>query len=192
MNKKYVLVVLAAFFSLNLSAQFTKYIVKFKDKNGTPFSIDDPSKFLSQRAIERRIKQNISINETDLPIVPAYIDSVRLSGNVIVLDQSKWLNQVCIETADSTALQKIDDFSFSELEIDTTLTRTAISEHTIANGFNENIQSAAVNLIWNPVSKVAIGLEYMYGWRYLAKAATTGGDMQGNASRLQLGMQYFF
>ena len=61
-----------------------------------------------------------------------------------------------------------------------------------ANGFNENIQSAAVNLIWNPVSKVAIGLEYMYGWRYLAKAATTNGQMEGNASRLQLGMQYFF
>lgn len=61
-----------------------------------------------------------------------------------------------------------------------------------ANGFNKNIQSANVNLIWNPVSKVAIGLEYMYGWRYLAKAATTGGDMEGNASRLQLGMQYFF
>ncbi len=61
-----------------------------------------------------------------------------------------------------------------------------------ANGFNENIQSAAVNLIWNPVSKVAIGLEYMYGWRYLAKAATPNGQMEGNASRLQLGMQYFF
>ena len=63
---------------------------------------------------------------------------------------------------------------------------------TGANGFNENIQSAAVNLIWNPVSKVAIGLEYMYGWRYLARAAATGGQMEGNASRLQLGMQYFF
>lgn len=61
-----------------------------------------------------------------------------------------------------------------------------------ANGFNKNIQNASVNLIWNPVGKVAIGLEYMYGWRYLAKAATTGGQMEGNASRLQLGMQYFF
>ena len=32
--------------------------------------------------------------------------------------------------------QKIDDFSFSELEIDFVLTRAAISEHTFANGFN--------------------------------------------------------
>ena len=34
---------------------------------------------------------------------------------------------------------KVDDFSNVEGEIDFTLTRTAISEHTIANGFNENI-----------------------------------------------------
>ncbi|HVG22319.1 MAG TPA: hypothetical protein VNI02_24995, partial [Blastocatellia bacterium] len=31
--------------------------------------------------------------------------------------------------------QKVDDFSFSEPEIDISLTRTAISEHTVANGF---------------------------------------------------------
>ena len=35
--------------------------------------------------------------------------------------------------------QKIDDFSFAESEIDVELTRTAISEHTVANGFNENV-----------------------------------------------------
>src|SRR5439155_13695049 len=35
--------------------------------------------------------------------------------------------------------QKIDDFSFAEPEIDQSLTRTAISEHTVANGFNENV-----------------------------------------------------
>ncbi|HXR83052.1 MAG TPA: S8 family serine peptidase [Hanamia sp.] len=112
MNKKYVLVVLIAFFSSNVSAQFTRYIVQFKDKTGTPFSINDPSKFLSAKAIERRAKQKIAVDETDLPVVPRYIDSVRLSGNVVVLDESKWLNQVCIQTTDSTALAKINTFSF--------------------------------------------------------------------------------
>ena len=34
---------------------------------------------------------------------------------------------------------KVDDFSPTEPDIDFVLTRTAISEHTIANGFNENI-----------------------------------------------------
>jgi len=99
-------------FSLNVSAQFTKYIVKFKDKNGTPFSINNPSQFLSAKAIARRAKQQIAVDQTDLPVVPRYIDSVRLAGSVRVLDQSKWLNQICIETTDAAALQKIGAFSF--------------------------------------------------------------------------------
>ena len=35
--------------------------------------------------------------------------------------------------------QKVDDLSETRLEIDYTLTRTGISEHTVANGFNENV-----------------------------------------------------
>lgn len=97
---------------MNVSAQFTKYIVKFKDKNGTPFSINNPSQFLSAKAIARRAKQQIALDQTDLPVVPRYIDSVRLAGSVRVLDQSKWLNQICIETTDAAALQKIGAFSF--------------------------------------------------------------------------------
>jgi serine protease AprX len=106
------LFIISILFSLNVSAQFTRYIVKFKDKNGTPFSISNPSQFLSAKAIARRAKQHIAIDETDLPVVPHYIDSVRFAGNIIVLDQSKWLNQICIETTDSTALAHINSFSF--------------------------------------------------------------------------------
>src|SRR6185369_3397570 len=40
-------------------------------------------------------------------------------------------------SADRT--QKVDDFSFAEPEIDQSLTRTAISEHTVANGFAQNV-----------------------------------------------------
>jgi serine protease AprX len=94
MKKYYFLFLYSAFFSLNVTAQFTKYIVKFKDKTGTPFSINNPSQFLSARSIERRTKQHIAVDETDLPIVPRYLDSVQLSGNVIILNRSKWLNQV--------------------------------------------------------------------------------------------------
>ncbi len=40
-------------------------------------------------------------------------------------------------TADRS--KKVDDFSTVETDIDATLTRTAISAHTVANGFNENV-----------------------------------------------------
>lgn len=150
-------------FSLRLSAQFSKYIVKFKDKNGTPFSTNEPSKFLSPRAIERRTKQNISIDETDLPVTPSYIDSVRQAGNVKILDQSKWLNQICIETSDSTALAKINGFSFVIKTLP--LKRVALSERNQSDEqirkdkFNEQLNHATAPL---PVTDD----HYSYGYSF--------------------------
>ena len=112
MKKYYFLFFCFALCVYNSNAQFTKYIVRFKDKAGTPFTIDNPSAFLSAKSIARRTKQKIAIDETDLPITPRYIDSVRLAGAVTVLNQSKWLNEVCIETTDAAALAKINNFSF--------------------------------------------------------------------------------
>ena len=103
---------LLALITLNASAQSSRYVVKFKDKAGTLFSINNPSQFLSQRSIDRRIKQHISIDETDLPLSPKYIDSIRTAGNVQIINQSKWLNQVCIETDDIDAITKINSFPF--------------------------------------------------------------------------------
>jgi serine protease AprX len=112
MKKFFIFLLLTLFFASNISAQFTKYIVRFKDKTGSSFSVDRPDQFLSAKSIERRTRQHISIDETDLPVLSRYIDSVRLAGNVTILNQSKWLNEVCIATTDAAALAKINSFSF--------------------------------------------------------------------------------
>src|SRR6185312_1943675 len=112
MKKYYFLFFCFALCAYNSNAQFTKYIVRFKDKAGTPFTIDNPSAFLSAKAIARRTKQKIGIDKTDLPITPRYIDSVRLAGTVTILNQSKWLNEVCIASIDSVALAKINNLPF--------------------------------------------------------------------------------
>ena len=156
MNKKYVLVVLTAFFSLNLSAQFTKYVIEFKDKNNTPFSINHPSAFLSAKSIERRNKQNISIDETDLPIPPRYIDSVRLAGNVIILNQSKWLNQVCIETQDSSALSRINRLPFVK-------NSNPVKRVSNAGIISKNKFTEQINKVSNPASPLNPTDEYSYG-----------------------------
>lgn len=95
-------------------AQLTRYIVKFRDKGSNPFSLSNPSSYLSQKAIDRRTRYSIPIDSTDLPITPRYIDSIRYAGVVTVLNASKWLNSVSIQTTDAVALNKIRDFSFVE------------------------------------------------------------------------------
>lgn len=100
------------FVGTDLLAQSDQYIIKLTDKSGSPYSLSSPESFLSRRAIERRERQNISITETDLPVNPKYIDSIRNAGDVKVLNVSKWLNQIYIETTDAGALQKINTFQF--------------------------------------------------------------------------------
>jgi serine protease AprX len=99
-------------FSESHSQTLTRWVVHFRNKTGTPFTILNPATYLSQHAIDRRIRYGIAIDSTDLPITPRYIDSVRLAGTVTILNASKWLNQVSIQTSDSLALVKINSFPF--------------------------------------------------------------------------------
>jgi serine protease AprX len=57
-----------------------KYFVAFKDKNGTPYNINNPQAFLTQRAIDRRAKFGIPIIEEDLPVNPAYVNGIAALG----------------------------------------------------------------------------------------------------------------
>ncbi len=112
--KKIVFLIFIALFVAKADsyAQFSKYIIRLKDKGTNPFSISNPSAYLTARSIGRRTRYGIAIDSTDLPITPRYIDSIRLAGAVTILNTSKWLNQVAIQTTDAAALVKIAGFPF--------------------------------------------------------------------------------
>ncbi len=111
MKKIILLLLIAAAISQNSAAQ-SRYIIRLKDKGTSPFSFSNPSIYLTSRAIQRRTRYNINVDSADLPVTPRYIDSIRLAGAVTILNTSKWLNQVAIQTNDAAALAKINNFSF--------------------------------------------------------------------------------
>jgi serine protease AprX len=104
------------FYPAHAQTTYTKYKIVFTDKNNSPYSISDPQAYLSQRAINRRIRQGISIDSSDLPVNPAYLDSLTAAGNVHILYTSKWLNLAVIQTTDTAALRKINSFPFVKKE----------------------------------------------------------------------------
>lgn len=100
------------FFTTVGNAQYSRYIIRFINKNGTPYTLSNPAAYLSAKAIERRTKQKIPLDSTDLPVSPAYLESVRSIPGVTVLNKSNWLNQICIRTTDPAALAKINSLPF--------------------------------------------------------------------------------
>lgn len=109
--KRFLLLLVVTSIGFVSKAQI-RYLVKFKDKGTSPYSIYSPTNYLSPRAIARRTRYSINIDSLDLPVTPRYIDSVRLAGSVTILNVSKWLNQVSIQTTDAAALAKINSFPF--------------------------------------------------------------------------------
>lgn len=93
-------------------AQTSRYIIQLRDKAHTTWSPDQASQFLSAKALERRTKQHLSIDSTDLPVSSSYRDSILAAGNVHILYTSRWFNQIILQTADTAALRKIQSFSF--------------------------------------------------------------------------------
>jgi len=105
-------ILLIGFFFNRTHAQFTRYILKLKDKDGSPYSLSDPTAYLSQRAIDRRERYGIAIDNTDLPVNPSYVSQIRNVPGVTLLNTSKWLNAVTIQTTDANAINTINAFSF--------------------------------------------------------------------------------
>lgn len=86
--------------------QTSRHVVFFTDKNNSPYSVSNPSAFLSQASITRRANQNITVTTQDLPVNPSYITSVASTGATI-LNRSKWFNSVTVEVASPSMLSTI-------------------------------------------------------------------------------------
>ncbi len=88
-----------------------KYYIEFTDKNNSPYSLLDPGAFLSEKALERRTNQGIPLAENDLPVTPAYLDSIRATGARIV-NISKWFNAVTVYADSDSVLNRIARYTF--------------------------------------------------------------------------------
>ena len=84
------------------------YIYRYalKDKAATNYTLDKPRRFLSQKSLERRQRQGVAIDSTDLPVCRAYIKLFDVRGTKIV-GTSKWQNTVLVQSNDSLLLDKL-------------------------------------------------------------------------------------
>lgn len=101
---------IAIIFSFNASAQEDAWVY-FNNKPNFQFYFDNPLSMLSQRALDRRINQNIALDLKDVPIFQLYIDQISAANGITVMAKSKWLNCLHIRgTVDD--INALTTFSF--------------------------------------------------------------------------------
>jgi subtilisin family serine protease len=99
-------------FSLNnLVAQVEDAWVFFKDKPSQSAFIASPLTMLSQRALDRRMRYNISLDFKDIPVEVSYINQIKNATGITVKAKSKWLNALHIQGT-QTDINKILNLNF--------------------------------------------------------------------------------
>jgi len=108
MKKAYLLLVFLILISSFLSAQqadLKTYVLHFTDKGMDKYASLNPSLFLTEKSVERRLKHKIEFDQSDLPVNEQYVQDVITTG-ARVLARSRWLNTIVIE-ANAEMLNKI-------------------------------------------------------------------------------------
>ena len=102
------------------------YIYRYtlKDKQGSPYSLDHPSRWLSRRSIERRKRQGLSLDSTDLPVSEKYLRAMERQAYSLarkdrkkpsewaIIGTSRWNNTVLVRANDTTLLNRLRGLEF--------------------------------------------------------------------------------
>ncbi len=91
---------------------YYKYRIWLKDKgDNVAHWLRHPEKYLSERALERRLRQGFEVDVTDVPINSKYIKQIESAGLPVIL-RSKWNNTVVVQCEDTTLLQRVESLPF--------------------------------------------------------------------------------
>lgn len=98
--------------SMSIFGQQEDAWIFLKDKPNESFFLNNPLKMLSQRAIDRRIAQQVMLNNVDVPIDSLYFATLKSIKNVSILGKSKWLNAVHVKAPKKTIDSIFTSLSF--------------------------------------------------------------------------------
>jgi len=123
------------------------YFVHFTDKQNNEYNISNPSLFLSQRAIQRRINQNLAIDSLDLPVTTTYVNEIKNKGLSIHFT-SKWLNGVMVKVDNESLLDTLNNLPFVKK---LTYTRPLLSEGTKIRKFENEDKNYIYGMASNQI-----------------------------------------
>ena len=95
-----------------------------KDKQDSPYSLDHPGRWLSHKSIERRRRQGLALDSTDLPVSQKYLRELEKQAAGIargrekrrtewtIIGTSRWHNTVLMRSNDVRLLEDLTELPF--------------------------------------------------------------------------------
>lgn len=122
-----------------------------KDKQGSSYSLDHPGRWLSHKSVERRRRQGLAVDSTDLPVSHQYLKQFRKTSEEIsrqrkrhesewdIIGTSRWNNTVLVRTNDTTILNRLSTLECVKRAEQVWISPDSISRYTkikAHDGFN--------------------------------------------------------
>ena len=82
------------------------YRLYLTDKQESAHLLEHPTRFLSRRSVERRRRQGLRVDSTDLPVSRRYVRLIE-SKDVSIVGESRWQNTVLVRVKDSTLIHRL-------------------------------------------------------------------------------------
>lgn len=124
----------------NSEGEEQKRLIYFTDKNNSPYSLSEPLEFLSQKALQRRQRQDIVLTARDLPVNPTYISALKDAG-VTVWYTSRWFNAAVVQCSEEQ-LQQLRELPF--VRGTQILNRLAIPVKALQHEVEHNLKAMSV------------------------------------------------
>lgn len=87
-----ILLILCFFINLGFSQEHAWVYLDSKENVATYMA--NPLTMLTQKALDRRTNQGISLDYSDVPVTPSYISDISSSTGITYIGVSKWLNAI--------------------------------------------------------------------------------------------------
>lgn len=133
--------------------------ISFSDKLGAPQLSASPT-WLSQRSMERRAHFKISLDSTDRPVSPLYLDTVLREASALLHTTSRWLNNCVVLVEDSSKMQLLRSKRY-------------ISSIEWVGYFSNGLHQRPASSEAGPVSKISGSPSY-YGLTWLQTSMVNG------------------
>ena len=157
MRRFFIIFLWIGVFGLSSAQNASCYRIYLSDKNNTPYTIDNPLAYLSQRAVDKRTRFNIPITEQDFPVNPQYKQQIlALDADMQLLSVSKWMNTVTVYCPDSIVVPQILNLPF----VDSIM---AVGNYILHDAPVFQNPENPISLVHHSVSNSKDNIDYGYG-----------------------------
>ncbi len=146
------LFIVLLFFINTLIAQELHAWVYFKDKQGVAAALQDPTRILTQRSIDRKQRYDIVIDDRDIPVNQDYVAALKLQPGINYKTQSKWFNCAHI-VGTMEAIQQLENLEYVDRVVYASRSRATPStievnyQEPLITPLNDNASQNQVDMI---------------------------------------------